>query len=146
MRKHVRAGFSGIYIQSYEHEDALRELGRLCHDEGWQCYSWNASRGLSSGTSSVDTDDVSAHDPLAAVRILSTVEVGDASAAILVLENFHRFLNSAEIVQAVADQVQLGKIRHTFLVILAPVVELPPELEKLFVTIEHELPDRDSAI
>ncbi|MEI4563237.1 hypothetical protein, partial [Klebsiella pneumoniae] len=33
--------------------------------------------------------------------------------------------------------------QRTFLVILAPVVSIPVELEKVFVVVEHALPDRD---
>ncbi len=61
---------------------------------------------------------------------------------VLVLQNFHRFLNSTEIIQAVCRQVMDGKHDRTFLVVLAPVVQLPVELEKLFVVVEHEIPDR----
>ena len=59
------------------------------------------------------------------------------------LVNFHRFLNSAEIVQALASQVSSGKQNRTFVVILSPVVQIPTELEKQFVVIEHTLPARD---
>lgn len=135
--EHVRAGFSGIYVRSFEHEDAIREIARLCHDQSWQFVSWNVNRGLGAES------EAAVYDPLAAVRILNAIDVAEDSAAILVLENFHHFLSSAEVVQAVADAVQLGKTRRTFLVILAPEVELPAELEKLFVTIQHALPDQD---
>ena len=64
------------------------------------------------------------------------------SSALLVLPNFHRFLQSAEIVQALAHQIQQGKENRTFIVILSPVVQIPVELEKQFVVIEHDLPDR----
>ena len=63
--------------------------------------------------------------------------------ALLVLVNFHRFLNSPEIVQALARQITAGKQNRTFVVILAPVVQIPVELEKLFVCLEHELPSRE---
>ena len=49
--------------------------------------------------------------------------------AILVLQNFHRFLHSAEIVQALAQQIVAGKQNRTILVILSPVVQLPVERE-----------------
>ena len=61
----------------------------------------------------------------------------------LVLDNFHRFLNSAEVVQALVRQIASGKQNRTFLLVLSPVVQIPVELEKLFVVLEHELPDRD---
>lgn len=82
------------------------------------------------------------NDPLAAVRAAGALSDGNET-TILVLENFHRFLQSAEITQAVAHQVITGKQSRTILVVLAPVVQLPVELEKLFVVVDHELPSRD---
>jgi hypothetical protein len=61
----------------------------------------------------------------------------------LVLVNFHRFLNSPEIIQAVAKQILAGKNNRTFLVILSPLVQIPPELEKQILVVEHELPTRE---
>jgi hypothetical protein len=52
-------------------------------------------------------------------------------------------LQSAEIVQALAKQLASGKQNRTFVVILSPVVQVPIELEKLFVVVEHPLPGRE---
>jgi hypothetical protein len=79
---------------------------------------------------------------LAAVRALNSLASSDGT-AILVLQNFHRFLASAEVVQALVRQVTTGKHNRTFVVILAPIVQLPPELEKLFVVVEHDLPTKE---
>ena len=141
LTEYVRACFAGIWIESHEHDDALVEIARLCRQEGWQMASWDIDRGLSvAGNDPGPSGD--ATDPLAAVHALAAMDAGDG-ASLLVLVNFHRFLNSAEIVQAVAHQIQQGKTRRTFLLVLAPVVDLPTELEKHFVCIEHDLPDRD---
>ena len=59
------------------------------------------------------------------------------------LQNFHRFLQSAEIVQALAQQIISEKQNRTFVVILSPVVQIPVELERQFIVIEHDLPGRD---
>jgi hypothetical protein len=80
--------------------------------------------------------------PLAAIRSVNALSSPDSS-AILVLHNFHRFTNSAEIVQALAQQIVQGKQNRTFVVILSPVVQIPTELEKQIVVIEHELPGRN---
>ena len=71
-------------------------------------------------------------DPLAAIRALSAL-ADPKGTALLVLVNFHRFLNSAEIVQALARQITAGKQNRTFLSCSLPVVQIPVELEKLFV-------------
>ena len=57
--------------------------------------------------------------------------------------NFHRFVQSAEIVQALAQQITTGKQNRSFVVVLSPVVSIPTELEKLFVVVEHDLPGRE---
>ena len=87
-------------------------------------------------------DPAGGNDPLAAIRSVNTL-AGPDGTAILVLQNFHRFLQSAEIVQALARQITLGKQNRTFVVILSPMVQIPTELEKLFVVLEHELPSRE---
>jgi len=143
LAENVRACFSGIWIQSCEHEDALLEMARLCHAENWKIASWDIDQGLHMlGGAGDQPAPQSIADPLAAVRAVDAM-AGNDNPTLLVLVNFHRFLNSAEIVQAVARQIVRGKNNRTFIVILSPVVQLPTELEKLFVCIEHELPDRE---
>ncbi len=143
MNELIRAGFSGIWISSQEHQDAIAELAAMARDEGWQLATWNIERGLHAVGNVAITAEAS--DPLAAVRAAATPS-GEEATSIFVLENFHRFLGSAEIVQAVSHAVFLGKLNRSFVVILSPMVQLPPELEKLFVTVEHELPGRDQLL
>ena len=139
----VRAAFSGIYIVSFEHQDAILEIGRLCHQQGWSLATWDIDNGLAlAGRNDDRPTAVNATDPLAAIRSLNALATADGT-AILVLKNFHRFLNSVEIVQALDSQINAGKQNRTFVVILAPVVQIPIELEKQFVVLEHELPGRD---
>jgi hypothetical protein len=143
MNELIRAGFSGIWISSHEHQDAIADLAAMAREEGWQLATWNIERGLQAVGNVAITAEAS--DPLAAVRAVAT-PTGDEATSIYVLENFHRFLGSAEIVQAVSHAVFLGKLNRSFLVILSPMVQLPPELEKLFVTVEHELPGREQLL
>jgi hypothetical protein len=63
--------------------------------------------------------------------------------ALLVLRNFHRFLGSPEVVQALDTAISAGKQNRTFVVVLAPVIQIPVELDRQFVVIEHDLPGRD---
>lgn len=45
--------------------------------------------------------------------------------------------------QSLYRQILAGKQTRTILVVLAPIVQLPHELEKMFVVLEHELPSRE---
>ena len=140
LTEYVRACFTGLWIESHEHEDALREIAQLCAQEHWKLATWNVATGLSIAGGA--TEEMSASDPLAAIRALNTLGSQD-SAALLVLVNFHRFLGSAEVVQALVQQISAGKQNRTFVVVLSPLVQIPIELEKLFAVIEHELPTRE---
>ncbi|HQX51454.1 MAG TPA: AAA family ATPase [Planctomycetaceae bacterium] len=139
MAEYVRACFTGIWIESHEQQDALVAIAQLCQQEHWQLATWNIEQGLQVSGATVDN---SGSDPLAAIRAVNSLATSEGT-AILVLENFHRFLSSAEIVQALSQQITVGKQNRTIVVILSPVLQLPVELEKLFVVIDHELPDRD---
>ena len=144
--EYIAAAFTGIWIQSQEHEDALAEIGRLCRDRKWSSAVWDVDRGLQiSGNGTAPATANAAADPVAAIRSINTLappkNKPDGS-ALLLLPNFHRFMQSTEIVQALAHQIHAGKQNRTFIVILSPVVQIPVELEKHFVVIEHELPDK----
>jgi ATPase family associated with various cellular activities (AAA) len=142
LTEYVRACFTGIWIESHEHDDALAEIAKLCRQENWRLAAWDVEQGLRIVSESAAAGIESSGDPLAAIRALGALGSPDSS-ALLVLANFHRFLNSAEIVQALARQISQGKQNRTFVVVLSPVVQIPIELEKLFVVVEHELPDRE---
>jgi hypothetical protein len=135
----VRACFTGIWIESHEHPDALASLAQLCRQENWSLASWDVDQGLRVG--GAEAAGVSAADPLAAVRAAGALRT-ESGTSLVVLVNFHRFLQSAEVVQALARQIMEGKQTRTIYIVLAPVVRIPVELEKLFTVVEHELPDR----
>ena len=139
LREYVAGCFTGIWVESQEPQEAILEIAQLCRDESWQFVTWNIDQGLRAGGDAGSTGEMT--DPLAAVKA-SQAMVADAT-SIIVLENFHRFLSSVEIIQAIASQIHAGKQTRSILVILSPQVDLPPELEKLFVVVEHAMPDRE---
>lgn len=139
----VRAAFSGIYVQSSEHDDASEEIARACRRNDWALVTWDLDRGLRRhGADGPDAPAEAAADPLAALHACDRTDP-DGRTTIVLLRNFHRFLGSAEVVQALDTRLALGKQSHLCFVILAPTVQVPPELEKLLVVVEHEIPGRD---
>jgi hypothetical protein len=142
LAEYISAAFTGLWVQSHEHDDALAEIARMCHDNEWRLAVWDVERGLHlPGQGNGQTADAGGNDPLAAIRSLNAMASADSS-ALLVMVNAHRFMQSAEVVQALAQQISAGKTNRTFAVVLSPVVSVPVELEKLFVVLEHDLPAR----
>ncbi len=139
--EYVRACFTGLWIESHEHADAITEIASLCRDEDWRLATWDIESGLAIPGQATPAE-AGGNDPLAAIRSVNAL-ANDNGTAILILQNFHRFLQSAEIVQALAKQILTGKQNRTFIIVLSPIVQVPTELEKLFVVLEHDLPSRE---
>lgn len=135
----VRAGFSGIWIETQEASEAIVELTQLARERDLVLLRWNLDAGLVgvSGESAAGA----ARDPVSAVRSLQSLT--DERSTLLVLENFHRFVDSPEICQALQTQLLLGKQFGRHIVVLAPVVKLPAELERQFVVLRHPLPTKE---
>jgi hypothetical protein len=139
----VRAAFTGIWIQSYEHDDALVEIARLCRQQRWALATWDIDRGLSIvGQNESPETAVGAPDAMVAIKALQGMASHDG-AALLVLRNLHRFLGSPEIVQTLDTAISIGKQSRTFVVVLSPVIQIPVELDRQFVIVEHDLPGRE---
>ena len=126
LSEYVRACFTGIWVRSFEHDDALADIARLCHEQHWPLATWDVDRGLTiRGQPHEATALASPTDPLAAIKALGALG-SDDGAAVLVLRNFHRFLGSPEIVQALDTQLVAGRQTRAIIVVL-----------------EHGLPDHD---
>src|SRR5690606_23694929 len=119
LSEYIRACFSGVWIETHEPDEALVEIAALCRQEAWRLASWNIESGLR--IAGAPPEGADSPDPLAAIRAAEHLSAPEG-AGLMVLENFHRFLGSAEIVQALIRQIQLGKQQRTFIVILAPQV------------------------
>ena len=69
LSEYVRAAFTGIWIESHEHEDALAEISQLCGQEKWRLAIWDLEQGLRTG----GTPSTNATDPLAAIRAAASL-------------------------------------------------------------------------
>ena len=139
----ISACFTGIWVQTNEPTEATRDLTTLCRGEGWRLGVWDCDRGMTFPLEQIAIPGVTeTQDPLAVIRALPQVAQG-AGTTLVVFESLHRFLGATEIVQALARQIQAGKNSRCFVIVLAPVVKIPAELDKLFTVVDHELPGRD---
>ncbi len=124
LREYIAACFTGLWIRTDEPDDALLEIARLCREQHWRLATWDIDRGLRLPEQPAASPTGEVGDPLAALRALPALATPEGT-AVLVLVNFHRFLGSAEVVQALAHQVSVGKHSRTFTLILAPLVQVP---------------------
>jgi hypothetical protein len=140
---YINACFTGLWIETHEPDEAEREIVQHARDQQWKLAVWDIANGLRLPLQKDGgTTDAGAGDPLAALKALPALGDGKGT-AVLLLHQFHRFLNNPEVSQTAFSQLIAGKQQRTFLVVLSPVVQIPVELEKLFVVLEHQLPDRE---
>lgn len=140
---YIHAAFTGIWIVTHEPDEAEREIDQLARAQKWKLAAWDIAGGLRLPSAAQPAPgEVGAADPLAVLRTVPTL-ADEKGTALVLLHNFQKFLNNAEVIQTTFGQLVAGKQQRTFLIVLAPVVQIPVELEKLFVVVEHALPDRE---
>jgi len=142
LNDYVNAAFSGLWVQTHEPDEAEREILQHARDHQWHVAVWDVARGIRLQGPNEASADSGSGDPLAALRSVAAM-ADPTGTSVLLLHNFHKFLTSPEVVQTLFTQLIAGKEHRTFFVVLSPVVQIPIELEKLFVVIEHDLPDRE---
>ena len=135
----ISACFTGIWVETHESHEALAEISQLCQENEWRLANWDVDRGLVVGT---DDNPIEATDPLAAIKAINAMATPDG-AAILVMNNLHKFIASTEVLQALQHQLLSGKQNRAIVIGLSPIAKIPTELEKLLVVVEHTLPDRN---
>ncbi len=136
----ISACFTGIWVQTHESHKAAREIADLCRAENWRLGIWNCDSGIQFPVEEIAIPGVAeTQNPLAGIRAMPQVSQGFGT-MVLLFENLHRFMGSVELIRAVARQAIAGKHNRAFIVVLAPVTQIPPELDKLFVCVDHELP------
>lgn len=128
----VHAGFSGIWVETHECDSAIDEMREIANSRGWGFDVWDIDRQLYSRT-------FPAPGPVQALRVMEQPLPNEVN--VLVLKNFHKFMANPEVLQVLANRVVAGKGEHKHIVVVSPTVQLPPEVEKLFTVLHHELPN-----
>lgn len=145
----VAAAFSGIWISSNEHEDAIGTLGEACKEQGWTILTWDPERGLRK-PGQKETASEEEPNPLTALAELRNVDTANTR-GVLVCRNFLPFIFAPDgrimaptLLQSLQRTIEEGSAEGHHVVILAhEMTKIPIELEKLVYVLEHDLPDNE---
>ena len=102
-----------------------------------EIYGWDCIQGIRDIKENCPIDEI--RDPVEAIKWLSC-----CTDTILVAHNLHLFLEVPEIIQAIQNGVIKWKATGCTLILVAPSVRFPLELEKIFHVIDVPLPGFDS--
>ena len=140
----IRARYPIIYVVTSEETRVQRVVLEIARRRQKKVFEWSICMGMvPAGTSiqSQKTRDASTKDPLAALdRVIEHVEP-----ALFIFKDLHPFLtrtNTATIRRLREIALQL-KNSYKTVIIVSPVVEIPPELEKEISILNFPLPSRE---
>jgi len=129
IENYIKAGFPLLWVQTAEYGRAIDSMTKEI--EGYKFASWDVDRGFI-----MDGQVRSAPDPLEPIKWI----IGAGENTILYLINYHQFIKSPEIFQALLNSLDNLKSRGKAVVIISPVRNIPIELDKYVTVLEFFLP------
>lgn len=142
----IRAKYPLLYILSWEERRTEQLLRRVAAQRRKNLYGWTITEGIHplDGAIRPPTDGFT-RDPLHALDEIAASQ----EAAIFVLKDFHPYLDEHRplpefpvIVRKLRDIVNRLKESRKTLIILAPVLRFPADLEKDITVLDYALPTR----
>ena len=133
----ARAGYPLIYLVTQEEVRARALVAQAAEATRRTAASWSITEGVTGPEPAPELSE-----PEAAIEALA--ERGAQTFSVLL--DMHRFLEQPRVVRRLRDRlVDAARRRHTF-VIIAPVLVLPPELEKECAVVDLPLPRTDELL
>jgi len=126
---YMKAGYPAIYINTTETDRAIKSI----HAKGYESFAWDCLQGIISPETNRIIEDII--DPLEALNWLAGKQE-----SILVVQHFHHFLGSVEIIQAIANNIHIYKGQGSCLIMTGSHLSLPHEIEKYFTVLDFSLP------
>ncbi len=130
----VRSRYAVLYLLTHEEARVERELAAVAAEEGLTVWRWRSTSGLvrPGGEPAEGTTD-----PAAALRLV----LGVPEPALFVFEDMHDALGDPSVRRLVRDLEPVLAARRQALVLVAPRLVLPVELEKDVAVLDVPLPD-----
>jgi hypothetical protein len=137
----VRARYPLIYLVSWEEQRLDAVLEEMARSHGKSLHNWSATQGLRrsvAGARYVPAQD-GTRDPVEALA--AVLKLSEPS--LVVLKDFHPFLNDPVVVRSLRELAHHLKSTHTTLILLSPTLSIPVELEKEVSVLDVPLPTFD---
>jgi hypothetical protein len=140
----IRARYPIIYIVSGEELRVQNLLQEIARKRQKKVFEWSCSTGIVPAGTSIQSQrqrSPTTKEPLAALdQVIEQVEP-----AIFLFKDFHPFLTKSNfaITRKLKEIALHLKNSYKTILLISPVLELPPELEKEVTVLNHPLPTRE---
>lgn len=147
LRDYFKAGYSGLFLTSYEEQRVEAELSAIAKEIGFSLFSWTVTDSLT-GPVGGDSPHVwknDAQEPLGPVELLDKINQVLPEKSICLAKDYHLFVSEPNplVIRKVKDCLLIARNNNRHLVILGCNYKLTPELEKEFTVVDFALPDRE---
>ena len=133
----IRARYPLVYLVTSEEQRLEAILGELAEAHGKACFGWSVAKGFKRvGDSRLGAVPDGAKEPLAALAAVEKL----AEPSLVVLEDFHPYLQDPAVVRALRELAHALKSTFTTVVLLSPTLVIPPEIEKEVSVLDVPLP------
>ncbi len=136
----LQAQYPLIYLMTYEEDRSERALAKLIKSGSntRPMYTWTVTQGVVPYGQAQTSAQRSTAPPEMALQWI----MGDKESGVYVLKDFHHYLtsNSASVTRLVRDAIASFKETKKTIILMSPVFEMPPELEKEVVVLDFPLP------
>ncbi len=135
----IRARYPLLYLVTFEEQRVELLLGEVARAHGKDLVEWSATRGLRTFTGAHRGEPIeNTVEPVAALMHISRL----TKPSIVLLKDFHRHLDDALVVRALRELGNSLKSSFTTVIVIAPTLRLPEELEKDVSVVDVPLPTK----
>ena len=132
----IRARYPLVYLVTWEEQRLDAILEDVARAHGKALLSWSVTRGLRRlGLRNLAVVDAS-RPPVEALAAIGKL----SEPSLVVLKDFHPFLDDPAVVRALRELSQDLKSTYTTVILLSPVLKIPVELEKEISVLDVPLP------
>ncbi|MFO0584790.1 MAG: AAA family ATPase [Anaeromyxobacter sp.] len=132
----VRARYPLVWLVTWEEQRLLAILGELAESHGKALLTWTVGKGFRRPPGARTPPPEGAATPLEALRAVEGLQ----EPSLVVLQDFHPFLQDPSVVRGLRDLGQQLKGTFTTVILLSPTLALPIELEKDVSVLDVPLP------
>ncbi len=133
----IRARYSVLYLVTHEEHRIETLMGPLARQLKKKLFTWTATEGLLELNAEVNKNNAQFHDPTEVINFI----IKDESSSIFILKDFHIFLEDPHVVRRLRDAEYELKGSLKSIILTAPKLNLPLELQKSVTIIDIPLPD-----
>lgn len=142
LESYFAARYPALLIETQEPERTIQEVLIQCQRSDKSLWVWDCVAGLRCHTDPSRPAQESMVDPAGVLD--ESAKLPENS--VLVLKNYHHFLGKIPVIQRIENYVALWKKRQITIITLAPVIQLPLEVERLFTVFEARLPNPEEVM